>query len=95
MTQAFRRADAPGARRRSASAEAEAGQALIATPFCLAGAMAPITIAGALSLQHAEALAAIKPRLDPEALDAALSDGRAMSLDEVMAEAWAVADDAR
>ena len=32
---------------------------LIATPFCLAGAMAPITIAGALSLQHAEALAAI------------------------------------
>ncbi|WP_119387795.1 trimethylamine methyltransferase family protein [Taklimakanibacter lacteus] len=38
---------------------AEAGQVLIATPFCLAGAMAPITIAGALSLQHAEALAAI------------------------------------
>lgn len=38
---------------------AEAGQLLIATPFCLAGAMAPITIAGALSLQHAEALAAI------------------------------------
>lgn len=38
---------------------AEAGQMLIATPFCLAGAMAPITIAGALSLQHAEALAAI------------------------------------
>jgi trimethylamine--corrinoid protein Co-methyltransferase len=38
---------------------AEAGQLLIATPFCLAGAMAPITVAGALSLQHAEALAAI------------------------------------
>jgi trimethylamine---corrinoid protein Co-methyltransferase len=38
---------------------AEASQMLIATPFCLAGAMAPITIAGALSLQHAEALAAI------------------------------------
>ncbi len=38
---------------------AEAGQMLIATPFCLAGAMAPITIAGALSLQHAEALGAI------------------------------------
>jgi trimethylamine--corrinoid protein Co-methyltransferase len=38
---------------------AEAGQMLIATPFCLAGAMAPITVAGALSLQHAEALAAI------------------------------------
>jgi len=38
---------------------AQAGQMLIATPFCLAGAMAPITIAGALSLQHAEALAAI------------------------------------
>ena len=38
---------------------AQAGQMLIATPFCLAGAMAPITIAGALSLQHAEAIAAI------------------------------------
>ena len=38
---------------------AKAGQMLIATPFCLAGAMAPITIAGALSLQHAEAMAAI------------------------------------
>ncbi|MGH6907447.1 MAG: trimethylamine methyltransferase family protein, partial [Aestuariivirga sp.] len=38
---------------------ATAGQMLIATPFCLAGAMAPITIAGALSLQHAEAMAAI------------------------------------
>src|SRR5262249_21203988 len=29
------------------------------TPFCLAGAMAPITVAGALTLQHAEALAGI------------------------------------
>ncbi|HVS76479.1 MAG TPA: trimethylamine methyltransferase family protein, partial [Steroidobacteraceae bacterium] len=32
---------------------------VIMTPFCLAGAMAPITIAGALTLQHAEALAGI------------------------------------
>tara|TARA_R110002094_G_scaffold3941_4_gene12389 strand:- start:5113 stop:6678 length:1566 start_codon:yes stop_codon:yes gene_type:complete len=38
---------------------ARAGQLSIITPFCLAGAMAPITIAGALVLQHAEALAAI------------------------------------
>ncbi len=38
---------------------ARAGQMLIITPFCLAGAMAPITVAGALTLQHAEALAAI------------------------------------
>ena len=35
------------------------GQASIITPFCLAGAMAPITVAGALTLQHAEALAGI------------------------------------
>ncbi|MEC9344251.1 MAG: trimethylamine methyltransferase family protein [Pseudomonadota bacterium] len=38
---------------------AEWGQVSIITPFCLAGAMAPITIAGALTLQHAEALAGI------------------------------------
>ncbi|MGB3147363.1 MAG: trimethylamine methyltransferase family protein [Paracoccaceae bacterium] len=38
---------------------ARAGQMTIVTPFCLAGAMAPITVAGALTLQHAEALAAI------------------------------------
>ncbi|WP_038097714.1 trimethylamine methyltransferase family protein, partial [Thioalkalivibrio sp. HK1] len=38
---------------------ARAGQLAIITPFCLAGAMAPITVAGALSLQHAEALAGI------------------------------------
>ena len=38
---------------------AKAGQMLIMTPFCLAGAMAPITIAGAMTLQHAEALAGI------------------------------------
>jgi trimethylamine--corrinoid protein Co-methyltransferase len=38
---------------------ARAGQLSIVTPFCLAGAMAPITVAGALTLQHAEALAAI------------------------------------
>lgn len=38
---------------------AEAGQLAIITPFCLAGAMAPITVAGALTLQHAEAMAGI------------------------------------
>ena len=38
---------------------ARAGQMSIITPFCLAGAMAPVTVAGALVLQHAEALAAI------------------------------------
>ncbi len=38
---------------------ARAGQLAVITPFCLAGAMAPITIAGALVLQHAEALACI------------------------------------
>jgi trimethylamine--corrinoid protein Co-methyltransferase len=38
---------------------AAAGQVSIITPFCLAGAMAPITVAGALTLQHAEALAGI------------------------------------
>jgi trimethylamine--corrinoid protein Co-methyltransferase len=34
-------------------------QLSIVTPFCLSGAMAPVTMAGALTLQHAEALAAI------------------------------------
>jgi trimethylamine--corrinoid protein Co-methyltransferase len=38
---------------------AAAGQILIVTPFTLAGAMAPITIVGALALAHAEALAGI------------------------------------
>jgi trimethylamine---corrinoid protein Co-methyltransferase len=38
---------------------ARARQISIITPFCLAGAMAPITVAGALTLQHAEALAGI------------------------------------
>ena len=38
---------------------AKAGQVSIITPFCLAGAMAPITVAGAITLQHAEALAGI------------------------------------
>jgi trimethylamine--corrinoid protein Co-methyltransferase len=37
-------------------AMAEAGQPVIATPFTLSGAMAPSTLAGALSQQHAEAL---------------------------------------
>jgi len=36
-----------------------ARQLLIITPFCLLGAMAPVSIAGALSLQHAESLAGI------------------------------------
>lgn len=35
------------------------GQVSIITPFCLAGAMAPITVAGSLTLQHSEALAGI------------------------------------
>lgn len=38
---------------------AECGQVLIITPFTLAGAMAPVTITGALTLAHAEALAGI------------------------------------
>jgi trimethylamine--corrinoid protein Co-methyltransferase len=38
---------------------AAAGQPTIITPFTLAGAMAPVTIAGALTLAHAEALAGI------------------------------------
>src|SRR6202163_4542741 len=38
---------------------AVAGQVLIITPFTLAGAMAPVTIAGALTLAHAEALAGL------------------------------------
>ncbi len=36
-----------------------ANQVSVVTPFCLAGAMAPVTIAGALTLSHAEALAGI------------------------------------
>lgn len=35
------------------------GQVNVITPFTLAGAMAPVTLAGALTLQHAEALAGI------------------------------------
>ena len=35
------------------------GQPVVVTPFTLAGAMAPVTIAGALVLQNAEALAAV------------------------------------
>lgn len=38
---------------------ARAGQMATITPFCLMGAMAPVTVAGALTLQHAEALAGI------------------------------------
>ena len=40
-------------------AMAEAGQAVVVTPFTLAGAMAPATLAGALAQQNAEALAVI------------------------------------
>jgi len=38
---------------------AGAGQAVCITPFTLAGAMGPVTLAGALALQNAEALAGI------------------------------------
>lgn len=38
---------------------AQAGQVSVITPFTLAGAMAPVTMSGALVLQHAEALAGI------------------------------------
>ena len=38
---------------------ARAGQVSVITPFTLAGAMAPVTMPGALVLQHAEALAGI------------------------------------
>ena len=38
---------------------ARRGQAMVLTPFTLAGAMAPITVAGALTQQNAEALAGI------------------------------------
>ena len=38
---------------------ARAGQMSIVTPFTLMGAMAPITVAGAITLSHCEALAAI------------------------------------
>ena len=38
---------------------ARAGQAAVITPFCLMGAMAPVTVVGAVVLSHVEALAAI------------------------------------
>ena len=38
---------------------AEHGQVNVITPFTLAGAMAPVTVAGALVLQHAEAMVGI------------------------------------
>ena len=38
---------------------ARSGQLSIITPFCLAGAMAPITVDGALTLQHTEVLAGL------------------------------------
>lgn len=38
---------------------ARAGQVVVATPFTLMGAMAPITVAGSITLSHAEALSII------------------------------------
>lgn len=38
---------------------ARSGQLAVVTPFCLMGAMAPVTIAGAVLLSHVEALAGI------------------------------------
>lgn len=38
---------------------ARAGQVAVVTPFTLMGAMAPITVAGAITLSHAEAMAGI------------------------------------
>ena len=38
---------------------ARAGQMSVLTPFCLMGAMAPVTVAGAVTLSHAEAMAGI------------------------------------
>ncbi|MGB1669711.1 MAG: trimethylamine methyltransferase family protein, partial [Candidatus Puniceispirillaceae bacterium] len=38
---------------------AKRGQAVVISPFTLAGAMAPVTIAGAVVQQNAEALAAV------------------------------------
>ncbi len=35
------------------------GQPAVVTPFCLMGAMAPVTVAGAITLSHAEAMAGI------------------------------------
>nr|NIR59369.1 methyltransferase [Gammaproteobacteria bacterium] len=40
-------------------AMAEHGQSITVTPFTLAGAMSPVTLAGALAQQHAEAMAGI------------------------------------
>ena len=48
-----------GALLEGAIAMAKAGQVAIYTPFTLAGAMAPVTLAGALVQQNAEALAGI------------------------------------
>jgi trimethylamine--corrinoid protein Co-methyltransferase len=44
---------------RGVMALSEMGQPVVITPFTLAGAMAPVTIAGAITLQNAEALAGI------------------------------------
>ena len=44
---------------RGIMALSEMGQPVVITPFTLAGAMAPVTIAGAVTLQNAEALAGL------------------------------------
>jgi trimethylamine---corrinoid protein Co-methyltransferase len=56
-TNSPRQLDVPMAR--GAIRFAETGQMVVVTPFTLAGAMAPVTLPGALALQHAEALAGI------------------------------------
>ena len=52
------------------------------------------TLAPVNRVTQTEVLAAIRPHLDPGALDMARNAGRSMSLDDVMAEAWAFAHDA-
>jgi hypothetical protein len=52
------------------------------------------TLAPVNRVTQEEVLAAVRPHLDPAALTTARDAGRALSLDAVMAEAWAVAQDA-
>ncbi len=52
------------------------------------------TLAPVNRVTQEEVLAAIRPHLDPGALDMARNAGRAMRLDEVVAEAWAFVHDA-
>ena len=66
------------------------GQMVIVTPFTLMGAMAPITVAGAMTLSHAEALAALAagfadvtllpgPKTERPAMEAQVELARAMA----------------